>query len=214
MDGGEEPPLRKNTSNFCIVTQYQRGGGGEGGQKGGKRKKETPVVYESSRAGSIFPKKTMVSTKELEMMELLRITVQVKEEMDERVKRSLSNGKVIEVLFAFTLIGNRYTLVENVPEFERSGTHDFVKKTRQAISADQLWLDLEEFPNTYKSLVSILRYLKSGYAIPIHTIMVRTECSVAQTTGKDGFWAFLFEKPQQGYYYKLYIDFTQTNFIQ
>jgi hypothetical protein len=140
---------------------------------------------------------------EKSMLHSLTIIANTERQINEKIRDALKERNVTPVLVAFTLMHDRYTVVEDTKKFEQSTQYTMNDAERKAISENQFCIDMQSFPFEYKSIASIFIYLRQGQS-PMHIVIMR------QPIRNESFFIKFFIPSIVGYYYKILVDFSQT----
>lgn len=197
-------------SPFYIVTRFESSENG--------RKRVRKKVEQNVQPTSLYPRRIIISEGEKKLIEALRITEQTRLYIKEKVDYCIQNQILFYCIYSFIIIGERYVVIDE--EGKKLERYTIMKEKSKTIQQDQLMIDMDNFQGMYKTLVSMILYLKNEYNIPIHTNLVKIPCSTKESinsesgdeeTPHNNIWSYFFPPTQiKGNYYKIYIDFTQT----
>ncbi len=133
--------------------------------------------------------------------------------VDERLRRARKSGDPAPVMVAFTVLANvHYANVVDVAKFESTAEFRYQREqyevAPQAISQDQLLLDMEQCQREYVGICTVLAYL-AQMEWKLHTV-IRREVYRVKNMKAENFIQYWRQPCIKGYYYKILVDFGQS----
>ena len=133
--------------------------------------------------------------------------------VDERLRRARKQGDPTPVVVAFTVLaGARYANVVDVAKFESAAEFKYQREqyevAPQAISQDQLLVDMEQCQREYVGICTVLNYL-GQMEWRLHTV-IRREVYRVKNMNAENFIQYLRQPCIKGFYYKILVDFGRS----
>lgn len=142
---------------------------------------------------------------EQRLVRQLRAPHELEQQLHARIGAAVNQGHVTAVVLAWMLLEDKFIEVPEPGQFEQD-SHKAC-----AISWDQLTLDLQPYVEEHKRVASVLLCLQHMTS-PMHCIVsrqrLRWECKPSEEA--PHWWGRLFGWTQEATYYRLVVDFSQT----
>lgn len=202
----EKTPLRRHGS-FYVLTASSVGDVTEQGRTLKQTSRRiTATEHSLVKCAQVLPRKPPLP-------EYKKLCPELQAVIDHRLRQARQTGDPAPVMIAFTVLGGRdYANVINPQQFETQAEYQLQRKQQgegaQAISQDQLMVDMEECRAEYRGVCTVLQYL-AQMEWAMHPVIRREQYKVknANADGLLQLWRAPFIR---GYYYKILVDFGQS----
>lgn len=184
-----------------ALMRHAKGPGGGGRRT--KHAKRLPSVTDARGVNCVASLEA-----EQQLVRQLRVLPELSQLVQARIGAAVNQGHVTATVMAWLVLDERFV---DVPDTSELDSVSDTKGKALAISWDQLTLDLQPFVEEHKRVASVLLSLQRMKS-PMHCVVsrqrLRWECKPSEQA--PTLWGRLFGWTQEALYYRLVVDFSQT----